>query len=201
MRENESDGAGGWWQSPEQDAGTRRPGPGAAPRRTATTRTPSPSARRQGVPAPGTREGTGTRAATGRATTATRMDTRARAATGTRPAATEAKAAEPDPAGRCPIPRPGRRSPRGGRLLVYVAVAALAAGIGAGATVAFGGHSPAPAAGVSSSDVPDRTTTRRAAALPRLRSTRRRCGRRWIRAWSTSCRPSSSTARRPRAPG
>jgi hypothetical protein len=31
MRENESDGAGGWWQSPEPDAGTRRPGPGAAP--------------------------------------------------------------------------------------------------------------------------------------------------------------------------
>src|SRR5882724_9629077 len=30
MRENESDGAGGWWQSPEQDAGTPRPGPGAA---------------------------------------------------------------------------------------------------------------------------------------------------------------------------
>src|SRR5256885_299586 len=29
MRENESDGAGGWWQSPEQDAGTRRPGAGA----------------------------------------------------------------------------------------------------------------------------------------------------------------------------
>ena len=31
MRENDSDGAGGWWQSPEQDAGTRRPGPGASP--------------------------------------------------------------------------------------------------------------------------------------------------------------------------
>ena len=53
-----------------------------------------------------------------------------------------------------PEPPPGRRSPRGGRLLVYLAVAALAAGVGAGATVAFGGHSPAPAAGVSSSDVP-----------------------------------------------
>ena len=35
-----------------------------------------------------------------------------------------------------------------------MAVAALAASIGAGATVAFGGHSAAPAAGVSSSDVP-----------------------------------------------
>jgi S1-C subfamily serine protease len=39
-------------------------------------------------------------------------------------------------------------------VLVYVAVAALAAGVGAGATVAFGGHRAAPAAGVSSSDVP-----------------------------------------------
>ena len=39
-------------------------------------------------------------------------------------------------------------------MLVYVAVAALAASIGAGVTVAFGGHSAAPAAGVSSSDVP-----------------------------------------------
>jgi S1-C subfamily serine protease len=38
--------------------------------------------------------------------------------------------------------------------VVYVAVAALAAGVGAGATVAFGGHSATPAAGVSSSDVP-----------------------------------------------
>ena len=53
-----------------------------------------------------------------------------------------------------PEPPPGRRSPLGGRLLVYLAVAALAAGVGAGATVAFGGHSPAPAAGVSSSDIP-----------------------------------------------
>ena len=32
MRENESDGAGGWWQPPEEDAGTGRPDPGAAPR-------------------------------------------------------------------------------------------------------------------------------------------------------------------------
>ena len=35
-----------------------------------------------------------------------------------------------------------------------MAVAALAAGVGAGATVAFGGHTRAPAAGVSSGDVP-----------------------------------------------
>ncbi len=52
-----------------------------------------------------------------------------------------------------PDPPPGR-SGLGGRLLVYVAVAALAASIGAGATIAFGAHRAAPAAGVSSSDVP-----------------------------------------------
>jgi S1-C subfamily serine protease len=49
---------------------------------------------------------------------------------------------------------PPRRSGWGGRLLVYVAVAALAAGIGAGATVALGHHGAAPTAGISSNDVP-----------------------------------------------
>jgi S1-C subfamily serine protease len=51
--------------------------------------------------------------------------------------------AMPDP----PPERPGR----GGRLLIYLTVAALAAGIGAGITVAVGHHgSPAPSPGVSS---------------------------------------------------
>ena len=58
------------------------------------------------------------------------------------------------PGWAAPDPPPGRRPPWGGRLLVYVAVAALAAGIGAGVTVAFGGHRAAPAAGVPSNDVP-----------------------------------------------
>ncbi len=49
-----------------------------------------------------------------------------------------------------PDPPPGRR---GGRFLVYVAVAALAASIGAGATVAVNRHgSAAPTAGISSND-------------------------------------------------
>src|SRR6266536_2191566 len=118
MRENESDGAGGWWQSPEQDAGTRRPGPGAAPPPDSDYPDTIAFGTPPGAPGHGNQGG------------------------GAAPGWT------------MPEPPPGRRSPRGGRLLVYLAVAALAAGVGAGATVAFGGHSPAPAAGVSSSDVP-----------------------------------------------
>jgi S1-C subfamily serine protease len=49
---------------------------------------------------------------------------------------------------------PPRRPGWGRRLLVYMAVAAVAAGIGAGVTVALGHHGAAPAAGISSRDVP-----------------------------------------------
>ncbi|HEX5301346.1 MAG TPA: trypsin-like peptidase domain-containing protein, partial [Streptosporangiaceae bacterium] len=66
-----------------------------------------------------------------------------------------------DPAGPGPGGGPGepRGSGRAGRLLVYVLVAALAAGIGAGATVLVGGHHAATQAsgvssGASSGDVP-----------------------------------------------
>jgi S1-C subfamily serine protease len=51
-----------------------------------------------------------------------------------------------------PTPRRGRR--RRGHLLVYLTVAAVAAGIGAGLTVAFAGSGSSPTAGVSSSDIP-----------------------------------------------
>ena len=124
MRENESDGAGGWWQSPEQDAGTRRPGPDAAP----PPDSDYPDTIAFGTPPGG--PGHGNQAGYGN------------------------QGGGAAPGWTMPEPPPGRRSPRGGRLLVYLAVAALAAGVGAGATVAFGGQSPAPAAGVSSSDVP-----------------------------------------------
>ena len=50
-----------------------------------------------------------------------------------------------------PTPRRGRRR---GRLLVYLTVAAVAAVIGAGLTVAFAGSGSSPTAGVSSSGVP-----------------------------------------------
>ncbi len=52
-----------------------------------------------------------------------------------------------------PDPPPGRPG-RGGRFLVYLTVAALAAGIGAGVTVALNHRGAAPAAGISSGDVP-----------------------------------------------
>jgi S1-C subfamily serine protease len=52
------------------------------------------------------------------------------------------------------VPPPPRRSRRGGHFLVYVAVAALAAGIGAGITVVLANQAGSPAAGISSSDVP-----------------------------------------------
>ena len=55
--------------------------------------------------------------------------------------------------GRDPGARP-QRGRRRGHLLVYLTVAALAAGIGAGLTVAFAGSESSPAAGVSSSDIP-----------------------------------------------
>ena len=136
MRENESDGAGGWWQSPEQDAGTRRPGPDAAP----PPDSDYPDTIAFGTP-PGLPAGT-------RPTRYGNQD----GYPGQGGYGNQGGGAAPG--WTMPEPPPGRRSPRGGRLLVYLAVAALAAGVGAGATVAFGGHSPAPAAGVSSSDVP-----------------------------------------------
>jgi len=130
MRENESDGAGGWWQSPEQDAGTRRPGPAAAPPPDSDYPDTIAFGTPPGAPGYGNQDGYPGQGGYGN------------------------QGGGAAPGWTMPEPPPGRRSPRGGRLLVYLAVAALAAGVGAGATVAFGGHSPAPAAGVSSSDVP-----------------------------------------------
>ena len=52
-----------------------------------------------------------------------------------------------------PDPPPGRTS-RGGRFLVYLTVAALAAGIGAVVTVALDHRGAAPSAGISSNEVP-----------------------------------------------
>jgi S1-C subfamily serine protease len=136
MRDNESDGAGGWWQSPEQDAGTHRPGPGVTPPPDSDYPDTIAFGTQPGSPGPGNQGGYGSQAGYGN-----------QASYGN-------QGGGAGPGWAMPDPPPGRRSPRGGRLLVYVAVAALAAGIGAGATVTFGGHSTPPAAGVSSNDVP-----------------------------------------------
>jgi S1-C subfamily serine protease len=50
-------------------------------------------------------------------------------------------------------PGPPRRARGGGHLLVYLTAAALAAGLGAGLTVAFGGQGPSSPAGISASDI------------------------------------------------
>jgi len=141
MRENESDGAGGWWQPPEEDAGTRRPGPDEAPRPASDYPDTIAFGAPAGSPGYGNQASYGDQAGYG-------------------PTWPGGQGGYPPQGGGgapgwpTPDPPPGRRPPRGGRLLIYVAVAALAASIGAGATVAFGGHRAAPAAGVSSGDVP-----------------------------------------------
>jgi len=54
--------------------------------------------------------------------------------------------------GRDPGPPP-QRARRSGHVLVYLTAAALAAGLGAGLTVAFGGRGPVPPARISSGDI------------------------------------------------
>jgi S1-C subfamily serine protease len=141
MRENESDGAGGWWQPPEEDAGARRPAPDAEPPPDSDYPDTIAFGTPAGSPGYGNPASYGNQAGYG-------------------PAWPGGQGGYPPQGGGgapgwgAPEPPPGRRSPRGGRLLIYVAVAALAASIGAGVTVAFGSHRAAPAAGVSSNDVP-----------------------------------------------
>jgi S1-C subfamily serine protease len=122
MRENESDGEGGWSPPPEYvnpwSARDEDP-PGTGHQDTIAFGTPAGSSGRddQGPPAqPGH---------------------------GSQPGG---------PGWAMPDPPPSRR---GGRFLVYLTVAALAAGIGAGVTVAVNRHGSAtPTPGVSSNDVP-----------------------------------------------
>ena len=150
MRENESDGAGGWWQSPghggqvgprdenrDEDTEPRWPGPDGTP----APQSEYPDTIAFGSPAGSSGEAGHRQAGYGPAWHETQGDYGNQGA------------GEGTPGWPSPDPRP-RRSARGGRLLVYVAVAAVAASIGAGATVAFGRHAAAPAAGVSSGDVP-----------------------------------------------
>jgi S1-C subfamily serine protease len=150
MRENESDGAGGWWQSPGQGSqgsprdenrdegeGARWPDPGATP----APESDYPDTIAFGSPAGSSGDPGYRQAGYGQAWYENQGGYGNQGAGGGAP-------------GWPPPEPPPRRSVRGGRLLVYVAVAALAASIGAVATITFGQHHAAPAAGVSSGDVP-----------------------------------------------
>ena len=156
MRENESDGAGGWWQSsghgspggPREDnrdegAGRRWPGPDATP----APESDYPDTIAFGSSAGSSRDPGYRQAGSGQAWYGDQGDYGNQDGYGNQGGGGGASGwPPPDP--------PRGRSGWGGRLLVYVAVAAIAASIGAGAAVAFGEHQAAPAAGVSSGDVP-----------------------------------------------
>jgi S1-C subfamily serine protease len=166
MRENDSDGEGSWAQSPgyvspwaprEED---RDEGDAARPRWPGANTAPPPEAGYQDTIAFGTPSGYGNQPGYGNQSGQAWYGS---ASYGSQPGYGQGGSGEPasHPAGggfgapgwALPDPPP-RPSGRGGRFLVYVAVAALAASIGAGATVALSHHGAAPASGISSRAVP-----------------------------------------------
>ena len=173
MRENQSDGEGGWSQPHEyvspwaprdagEDAGTRGPEPGpASPPENGYQDTiafgappSSPARDGQGFAQPGY----GNQPAYGQAWSdhpagPASQDGHQIPGDSGNAAGHHAGGGYGAPEWPTPDPPPGRPG-RGGRFLVYLIVAALAAGIGAGATVALHHHSPAPSAGISSNEVP-----------------------------------------------
>jgi hypothetical protein len=99
-----------------------------------------------------------------------------------------------------PDPPPGR-SRRGRHFLVYVAIAVVAASIGAGITVAVGSHGAAPAAGISSNDVPGPHGNAAGSGSSSAPLNPAAVAKKVDPAWSTSPRRSSTAARRPKVPG
>ena len=176
MRENESDGEGGWTQPDEyvrpwaprdegrdesEDARTRWPGANATPPpengyqdTIAFGSPPSPSGRdgqgpyvQPGYESQGyENQGDENQAGYGQGGYPGRGDSGD-------PAGHQAGGGYGTAGWALPDPPPGRPG-RGGRFLVYLTVAVLAAGIGAGVTVALNHHGAAPSAGISSSEVP-----------------------------------------------
>ena len=163
MGENDSDGEGGWAQPPgyvspwaprDEDrdegeaAGMRWPGADAAPppengcQDTIAFGTP---------PGHGNQDGYGNQSGYGQAWYGNGYETQGQGGGG-EPASHRAGGGFGAPGWPRPD-TPPRPSGRGGRFLVYVAVAALAASIGAGVTVALSNHSAASSA-ISSRDVP-----------------------------------------------
>ena len=204
MRENESDGEGGWTQPEEyvrpwaprdedEDARTRWPRASATPppedgyQDTLAFGTPSSSSGRDGQGSY-VQPGYGSRSAYGQAwydNSSPDGQTWYGSQDGYGPGGYQDRGDSGDAAGRqggggygqggggygqggggygaagwaLPDPPPGRpdrgRGPGlGGRFLVYLTVAALAAGIGAGVTVALDHHSAPSSAGISSNEVP-----------------------------------------------
>ncbi len=190
MRENESDGEGGWTQPEEyvrpwaprdedEDARTRWPRASATPppengdQDTLAFGPPSSSSGRDGqgsyVP-----PGYGSQSAYGQAwhdDSSPDGQTWYGSQDGHGPGGYQDRGDSGDAAGHqggggygqggwaLPDPPPGRPDRGGGpglggRFLVYLTVAALAAGIGAGVTVALNHHSAASSAGISSNEVP-----------------------------------------------
>jgi S1-C subfamily serine protease len=161
MRENDSDGEGGWPQpddeyvrpwaprdegrSEDEDARTRWPGANAAPppgngyQDTIALGSPPSSSGRDGQGSY-VQPGYGNQGGYGQGDSGD-------------PAGHQAGGGYGAPGWGVPDPPPGRPG-RGGRFLVYLTVAALAAGIGAGVTVALNHHGPAPSTEISSGDVP-----------------------------------------------
>ena len=160
MRENDSDGAGGWWQSsgpggpagPREEnrdaAATRWPGPDA----TAAPQSDYPDTIAFGSPAGSSGDPGYGQAWYGNQDGYANQDGYGKQDGYGHQGGHGDQGGGGAPGWPPPGPPPGR-SARGGRLLVYLAVAVLAASIGAGATVAFGHHSE-PAAGVSAGQVP-----------------------------------------------
>ncbi len=139
MRENDSDGEEGWAQSPGYVSpwAPRDEGEAAATRWPGANTAPPPE---NGYP---DTIGFGTQAGYGN-----------QSGYGNRPGYGQGGGGGFGGPGWPPADPPPRPSRRSGRFLVYVAVAALAASIGAGVTVALGNHGTAQASGVSSRDVP-----------------------------------------------
>ena len=175
MRENDSDGEGGWAQPPgyvspwaprDEDrdegeaAGTRWPGADAAP----PAENGYPDTIAFGTPpGHGNQDGYGHQDGYGQAWYGDGYETPGQPGYGQGGYQGQGGGGEPashragggSGSAGWPLPdTPPRPSGRGGRFLVYVAVAALAASIGAGATVALSNHGGAASAGISSRDVP-----------------------------------------------
>jgi hypothetical protein len=118
MRENESDGAGGWWQSPEQDAGTRGPGPGTPPPSDSDYPDTIAFGTPPGSPGHGNQGSQGNQGGYGQADYGNQDGYPGQGGYGNQGGGYGNQGGGAAPGWTMPEPPPARRSPRGGRLLV-----------------------------------------------------------------------------------